>query len=187
MGVVIVLGLGLVAPPPEAAGDSAEVCTIGGLSVPDGAPTPTDVPLVMSCFETLAEAEEFVEAGAPGDLEQLIPRARGGATLSTVIVGKQYTGTSRSGAVLVQWGTGSGCYGVTYGYPSMPFGWNDEVRSSEGFSNCWVSNYTATSYGGSSPELHAILLIDGLICGGDFLGCLPTLRDIRLIRMKSEN
>lgn len=103
----------------------------------------------MSCFETLAEAEEFVEAGAPGDLEQLIPRARGGATLSTVIVGKQYTGTSRSGAVLVQWGTGSGCYGVTYGYPSMPFGWNDEVRSSEGFSNCWVSNYTATSYGGS--------------------------------------
>ncbi|WP_159501295.1 hypothetical protein [Microbacterium sp. 18062] len=123
-------------------------CTVG--TVPQrGEPDP-DVPVVVSCFDTLTEAETFVEEGAPGDLEQLTPQARTDVTAaSTVIVGRQYTGTGRTGSVLVQWGTGSGCYGVTYGFPSMPSGWNDVIRSSEGFNNCWVSDYANTSYGGA--------------------------------------
>lgn len=130
--------------------NTEEVCTVGSVAVREGESVPAEIPLVVSCFTSLAAAEEFIEAGAPGDLEQLVPKARGEVTpMNTVIIGRQYTGTNRSGTVLVQWGTGSGCYGVTYGYPSMPAGWNDVIRSSEGFNNCWVSNYTSTSYAGS--------------------------------------
>lgn len=135
---------------PASAANVEEVCTVGSIAVKEGEGVPADIPLVVSCFTSLAAAEKFIEAGAPGDLEQLVPQARGEVTpLSTVIIGRQYTGVNRGGTVLVQWGTGSGCYGVTYGYPSMPSGWNDVIRSSEGLNNCWVSNYTSTSYTGS--------------------------------------
>ncbi len=133
----------------DPAGD-ARACTMG--TVPQvGEPDP-DAPVVMSCFDTLDEAEAFIEEGAPGDYEQLVPQARAAVdavTTSTVIIGRQYTGTGRTGSVLVQWGAGSGCYGVTYGFPSMPSGWNDVIQSSEGVSNCWVSDYVNASYGGA--------------------------------------
>lgn len=135
---------------PASATVTQEVCTVGGVAVPEGQSAPADIPLVVSCFSSLIAAEEFIKAGAPGDLEQLAPQARGEvAPMSTVIIGRQYTAVSRGGSVLVQWGTGSGCYGTTYGFPSMPTGWNDVIRSTEGFNNCWVSDYTSTSYGGS--------------------------------------
>lgn len=133
------------APPTEPPWD---VCTVGGLSVADGEWAPSNVPLVVSCFDTIEQAESFIKAGAPGDLERLMPRIDV-SPMATVIIGRQYTETSRGGSVLVQWGTGTGCYGVTYGFSSMPAGWNDAIRSSEGFNNCWVSNYTDTFYIGS--------------------------------------
>ncbi|WP_374976424.1 hypothetical protein ACEYYH_00880 [Microbacterium trichothecenolyticum] len=149
--ITAVLAIATTAPAPAARADEvSEVCTIGGVAVPVGQPLPDNTPLVTSCFDTIEQAEAFIDAGAPGDLERLVPQARTSlAPLSTVIIGRQYTSTSRGGSVLVQWGTGSGCYGVTYGFASMPNGWNNVIRSSEGFNNCWVSNYTETDYGGS--------------------------------------
>ena len=78
---------------------------MGGLPVADGEALPDDVPLVISCFDTIDEAEAFIEAGAPGDLEQLIGdgvQARGAS--ATIALGRIWTGTSRSGTVLIQWG-----------------------------------------------------------------------------------
>lgn len=150
--ITAVVAITLTASAPAAQADEANevVCTVGGVAVPVGQPLPDNPPLITSCFDTIEEAEAFIQAGAPGDLERLVPEARSRlAPLSTVIIGRQYTSTSRGGTVLVQWGTGTGCYGVTYGFPSMPNGWNNVVRSSEGFSNCWVSNYTETEYGGA--------------------------------------
>lgn len=123
-------------------------CAVG--TVPQrGEPDP-HAPVVTSCFDTLAEAEAFIEAGAPGDYEKLVPQARAArGAASTVIIGRQYTGDNRTGSVLVHWGSGSGCYGVTYGFSSLPSGWNDVIRSSEGFNNCWVTDYADVSYGGA--------------------------------------
>lgn len=131
----------------ESTPPTEKVCTMGGLPVADGDLGPDNVPLVVSCFDTLVEAEEFIAAGAPGDLEQLVDVAAyaRGAT-ATVVIGRVWTGTSRSGTLLIQWG----CYGVTYGFPSMPSGWNDSVRSSQGYANCWATHYENSSYGGSS-------------------------------------
>lgn len=130
---------------------SAEVCTVGGIAVPDGQAMPEDIPLVMSCFASVAEAEAFLRAGAPGDREQL-PQASASAhfraTAATVTIGRVWTGISRSGSELIHWGTGTGCNGVTYGFPSLPAGWNDNIRSAEGSSNCWASHYEHNSYGG---------------------------------------
>ncbi|MDQ1129426.1 hypothetical protein [Microbacterium sp. SORGH_AS_0888] len=123
-------------------------CTVGTLPQ-RGEPDP-HAPVVVSCFDTLEQAEAFVEAGAPGDYEKLVPQARTSrAAATTVIIGRQYTGDNRTGSVLVQWGSGSGCYGVTYGFSSMPSGWNDVIRSSEGFNNCWVTDYADAGYGGA--------------------------------------
>lgn len=132
--------------------DSGNVCTIGSQAVPLGEQPPVDAPLVVSCFETEAEAEKFIESGAPGDVEQLggdRTQARGAGALSTVTIGKVWTGSSRGGSELIHWGTGSGCYGVTYGFPTLPAGWNDNIRSAQGYSNCWASHYSGSSYSGN--------------------------------------
>lgn len=57
--------------------NTEEVCTVGSVAVREGESVPAEIPLVVSCFTSLAAAEEFIEAGAPGDLEQLVPKARG--------------------------------------------------------------------------------------------------------------
>jgi len=145
---ILILALPL---PAAASGSTGEVCTIGGVAVPLGEPIPGDIPLVMSCFDSSAEAEAFIEAGAPGDLEQLAPGVQGRSALaaSTVTIGRVWTGSSRGGSELIHWGTGTGCYGTTYGFPTLSAGWNDNVRSAQGYSNCWSSQYTNASYGGS--------------------------------------
>ena len=114
---------------------------------------PDEIPAVISCFGSVEEAEQFIEDGAPGDIEQLQPAGMASrstlAAAATVIVGKAWTGTSRSGTALIHWGTGSGCYGVTFGFPTIAAGWNNNVRSAEGFNNCWSSQYDGTSYTGT--------------------------------------
>lgn len=150
--VLVLLPVPAMASTPERVG--REVCTVGSLAVPLGEEIPEEVPLVMSCFDTFAEAESFIEAGAPGDLEQLIgvpSMARGlvATAASTVTIGRAWTGTGKGGSELVHWGTGSGCYGVTYGFPTLPAGWNDNIRSAQGFSNCWVTHYENASFGGN--------------------------------------
>ncbi|MFJ4223523.1 hypothetical protein [Microbacterium sp. NPDC089695] len=133
-------------------------CTVGGIAVPEGEPIPDDIPTVISCFDSVAEAEQFLAAGAPGDYEQLQPddgadrisaRSASASTASTVIVGRNWTGTARSGSVLIHWGSGSGCYGTTFGFPSLAASWNNAIRSAEGFSNCWSTQYDGTSYTGA--------------------------------------
>lgn len=130
--------------------DEPAACTVGGIAVPDGAPMPEDIPTVMSCFDSVEEAEQFIEDGAPGDYEQLNPNVSSArAVAATVMVGKIWTGTSRSGSVLIHYGSGSGCNGVTFGFPTLASTWNNNVRSAEGFNNCWSSQYDGTSYTGS--------------------------------------
>lgn len=104
----------------------------------------------MSCFDSVAEAEQFIADGAPGDIEQLTPSGvHSRSAASAIMVGKIWTGTSRTGTVLIHWGSGSGCVGVTFGFPSLGAGWDNNVRSAEGFNTCWSSQYDGTSYTGT--------------------------------------
>ena len=101
-------------------------CTVGGVAVPVGAPMPDEIPTVISCFDSVTEAEQFIADGAPGEVEQLVEASAAArsapAAAGTVTIGKVWTGTSSSGSVLIHWGTGTGCYGVTYGFPSLASG-----------------------------------------------------------------
>lgn len=147
----IIAALALSIPTTAFATNAPAACTVGGVAISDGETPPDEVPTVISCFDSVEEAEQFIEDGAPGDYEQLYPndaQARAAAA-ATVMVGKIWTGTSRSGSVLIHWGSGSGCYGVTFGFPTLPSTWNNNVRSAEGFNNCWSSQYDGTSYTGS--------------------------------------
>lgn len=144
------------APPAAfAAADESAACTVGGVAVPDGSPMPKSIPTVISCFDSVEAAEQFIEVGAPGDYEKLNPMSRStshaatATTATTVIVGTAWTGASRSGTALIHWGSGSGCYGVTYGFPSLASTWDNNVRSAEGSNNCWSSQYDGASYTGS--------------------------------------
>lgn len=141
----------LTTPAPATASTPPAACTVGGIAIPDGEPAPEEIPTVISCFDSVADAEQFIEDGAPGDHEQLYPESTSAraAAAATITVGKIWTGTSRSGSVLIHWGSGSGCYGVTFGFPSLGSGWNNNVRSAEGFNNCWSSQYDGTSYTGT--------------------------------------
>ena len=132
-----------------AAEPTGEVCTVGSLGIPYNEELPDELPMVMSCFDSVREAEQFVKAGAPGDLEQLAPGMElTRAAAATVIIGRVWTGESRTGSELIHWGTGTGCNGVTYGFPTLPSGWNNNIRSAQGYSNCWASHYDGTSYTG---------------------------------------
>lgn len=144
--------LALSTPAAANAATPPPACTVGGVPIADGEPVPTDIPTVVSCFDSVEEAEQFIQEGAPGDYERLHPgtaNARAVSTASTVMVGKIWTGASRSGSVLIHWGSGSGCYGVSFGFPSLGSGWTNNIRSAEGFNNCWSSQYDGTSYTGT--------------------------------------
>lgn len=149
-----VIAASAFSPVPASAAESGQspACTVGGVAVTEGQSLPKELPTVISCFESVEAAEQFIEAGAPGDFEQIVKASPAApaklAAESTVTVGKIWTGTSRSGSVLIHWGVGTGCYGVTYGFPTLPSGWDNNVRSAEGQSNCWASHYDLTSYGG---------------------------------------
>ncbi|WP_187250023.1 hypothetical protein [Microbacterium sp. 4-7] len=152
--VALIATLAFAAPSPALASAEPTVpaaCTVGGVAIPDGEPVPDDIPTVVSCFDSVEAAEQFIEDGAPGDYQQLHPEgvSARAAAAATVTVGKIWTGTSRSGSVLLHWGSGSGCYGVTFGFPSLGSGWTNNVRSAEGFNNCWSSQYDGTSYTGA--------------------------------------
>lgn len=156
---VVVAAVVLASSSPAAAVESDgvdEVCTVGTVASEAGAALSVDVPLVVSCFASAEEATAFIEAGAPGDREKLLadfssllPQARF-APLGTVHLGTTWTGINRTGSSLMYWGTGSGCYGATYGFPSLPSGWGAAMRSAEGENNCFVTLYTSGSYGGSA-------------------------------------
>lgn len=73
-----------------------------------------------------------------------------GTVATNPLLGIEYYDSGYHGATLTLYGTsGSGCYsGTTYGFRSLPSGWNDEISSAKGYSNCWGDHYQNTGYSG---------------------------------------
>jgi hypothetical protein len=152
---------GMLAAPAAAAGplpaeDSGEVCAVGVHPVePAAAPSGAE-PLaepVVDCFPTFAEAVLFATDGelsavSPAELEEAVESES--VAMASVVLGYEYKGSSFSGGSIVLYGTsGSGCgSGSTYGFSSMPTGWNNVVSSAKVFASCWSTHYDYTSYSG---------------------------------------
>lgn len=111
----------------------------------------------IDCFPTFAEAVEFATGGDlsadnPAALERTLDASgMAPASSSWVLLGIEYANTGYSGASLVLYGSsGSGCGSSrTYGFPTMPTGWNNRVSSARSYAGCASSHYTLTSYRGS--------------------------------------
>jgi len=101
-------------------------------------PTPPDDPV---CFGTEGEVAAYLESIQPQGW------AARGANAST-IVGTVYQDTNRTGSSLTLWGA-NGCAGSVFGFSSLESGWTNSISSATGQNGCWVTLYTAVSYGGS--------------------------------------
>lgn len=95
----------------------------------------------LVCFGTEEEVAAYLSDIGVGDT------AARGVAASTVL-GTVYKDYNEGGESLTFWGS-SGCAGVTFGFPSVASGWDNSISSARASYGCWVTLYTATSYGGS--------------------------------------
>lgn len=138
---------------------SAESCAVGlePIDARSGAEAFADLPEpTIDCFPTFAEAIEFatdgaITAGSAEELDQ--PMAELGITAmvaSSVLLGIEYKEVNYSGqSLLIYASSGSGCTSTrSYGYPTMPAGWNNVVSSARSYNGCRASHYDYTYYRG---------------------------------------
>ena len=106
--------------------------------------TPLNEPTLPTdpvCFGTEVEVDAYIASIQPQGL------AARRANAST-IVGTVYQGANRTGSSLTLWGA-NGCAGSVFGFSSLESGWTNTISSASGQNGCWVTLYTAVSYGGS--------------------------------------
>ncbi|RXZ66978.1 peptidase inhibitor family I36 protein [Agromyces albus] len=106
-------------------------------------PTAEAAPAEPVCFDTRAEVDGYLQGALSAD-----DGSRMSTASASTILGRVYTDANGGGSSLAFWGS-SGCYGVTFGFASLPSGWNNTISSAGGSNGCWVTLYTETSYGGS--------------------------------------
>ncbi|MFC9559069.1 hypothetical protein [Agromyces sp. NPDC056965] len=141
-----VLFAGLGAASPAAAAETldtgskaaaAEHCAVEVQAVGKRTAPPTPV-----CFSEPEGVERYLDAIGTADAS-----GRAVAAASTSL-GTVYSDSNGGGSSLTFWGS-SGCYGVVFGFSSMPSGWSNNVSSAGGSHGCWVTLYGTTGYGGS--------------------------------------
>ncbi len=93
------------------------------------------------CFATQAEVRAYL-TGVTTDVDRSL------AAAASVVLGTVYKDANYGGGSLTLWGEG-GCVGATFGFPSLASGWNNSISSAKGAGSCWLTLYTATSYGGT--------------------------------------
>jgi hypothetical protein len=114
-------------------------------------PIGSDIPPAEPvCFRTQSDVDAYLaaitgERRAPST-DQSAPGTPG--TTASVVLGTVYKDAGYSGGSLSFYGSGS-CSGVTYGFPSLDPSWQNTISSAKAFASCWLSLYTAASYGGS--------------------------------------
>ena len=147
----------IAAPGASAAADTESHCAVGVAPIVSGQPSPAPV---INCFSTFAESIEFATAGrvqlgaadaqvSAADLAEAGAVTTEQSLMAGPLLGVEYDGANFSAGSLALYGTsGSGCYGVTYGFAGMPAGWNDRVSSARAYSGCDSWHYSNGGYGG---------------------------------------
>lgn len=142
----------------SAPADAVPTCAVGAAAIDAGAGSAAlaDLPEPdIDCFSTFGEAIDFITGGevkadSPGELDRLAATGTDMTAAASVVLGYEYKKTGYSGAALVLYGaSGSGCgSSTTYGFSSMPSGWNNVISSARSFAGCWSTHYASTSYRG---------------------------------------
>lgn len=127
--------------PPAAHATQPEADGAGAHCVQQIYPVGEDRSSSPVCFDSAEEADSYL-----ANVGAMSTAGRG--TASNTVVGTVYKDTNASGASLTFWGS-SGCAGVTYGFSSLPSGWDNSISSVRASNGCWVTLYTATNYGGA--------------------------------------
>lgn len=94
-----------------------------------------------TCFESTDELDDYLTEIGVG--------VAGRGTTASIIIGTVYKNSGGTGDSLTFWGS-SGCAGTTFGFASLAAGWDNSISSARGQNGCWVTLYTATSYGGQN-------------------------------------
>jgi len=149
------LGVAAVASAAPAAGSpGGEACVAELAPLEPGQATSAVVS--YQCFDTLAESVAFATDGAvrvpsTSTTVEEDDEASIEAAATSSLLGIEYTGSSWTGSSLALYGGGSGCSsGASYGFASMPGGWNNVISSARSYSGCTSRHYDGTSYTGSS-------------------------------------
>ncbi|WP_158437708.1 peptidase inhibitor family I36 protein [Naasia lichenicola] len=145
---VLLIQLSLVAAPATAAvADRTRTVEHCAIEVPsDDTETTTDsdtADLQPVCFFTEEEVEAYIEESANAG------RGSGASVAAaSVVLGVVYKDINYGGSSLTLFAS-SDCNGTTHGFPTLSSGWDNSISSAKGSSTCWLTLYTATSYGGS--------------------------------------
>lgn len=133
-GMAIAPVQGAVAAPIESA---LSHCAIEIFPIGDIASSPTGA----VCFATEDEVTAFLHGSAES--------GRGArAAAAGVAVGTVYKDAGGAGGSLTFWGS-SGCTGATFGFPTVPSGWDNSISSVRGSNSCWATVYADVNYVGS--------------------------------------
>jgi len=150
------LGVAAVASAAPAPASSPAGAACAAELVPLGPGQTTSTVVSYQCFDTLAESVAFATKGAVRLSSSATTVEQGGeasieAAAASSLLGIEYTGSSWTGSSLALYGGGGGCGGgASYGFASMPGGWNNVISSARSYSGCTSRHYDGTSYTGSS-------------------------------------
>lgn len=156
---------------------TGESCAVQAQPLTPGQDAADLPPATEVCFDSLAEALEFVSGAdvaaqrltgaSSSDVEDLVaelnaapaPAQRAGAghattaaAASSLVLGVLWRDANYKGASKVLYGKGTnGCYtGSTYGFPNLAdFLMNNVVSSASTYAGCWVTLYDGGSYSGA--------------------------------------
>jgi hypothetical protein len=98
-------------------------------------------PAPPTCFDTQSEVDAYLSAVTA-------PSAFARSSTTSTVLGTVYKDANYGGGSLSFYGTGN-CTGVTYGFASLDSAWQNTISSAKAYASCWVSLYSAPSYGGS--------------------------------------
>ncbi|WP_349865485.1 peptidase inhibitor family I36 protein [Leifsonia sp. WHRI 6310E] len=101
----------------------------------------TSTPASPVCFETQKGADAYLAA-----VTSRSSLAR--AAMASVVLGTVYKDANYGGGSLSFYGSGS-CAGVTFGFATLDTAWRNAISSARAYSGCFVSLYSAASYGGT--------------------------------------
>ena len=136
-GIVMALVLGAaIAPVQGAAANPAE------------AELPFCAVEIFPIGEQSGADDEAVCFGAPEEVRAFLAGSAARGAAASVAVGTVYKDAGGTGGSLTFFGS-SGCSGVTFGFSTVPAGWENSISSLRAANSCWGTVYTATNYGGT--------------------------------------
>lgn len=145
---------------PELAG----VCAMGTEGVPVEEDERRDPPpkVQVDCFDSFALAFAHITgiqidpkttSLSTSEISGLLEEHPEAARRDTVLLGIAYEDVSEGGDTLMHYGT-DGCYGVTFGFPSLSAGWDNRISSASQFNSCWGTYYDLVGYDTSGNRIN---------------------------------